>query len=141
MKIVILDGYTENPGDLSWDGFAVLGDLTVYEHTPANETVSRIGDSEIVITNKTPITADTFAACPQIRYVGVLATGYNVVDIQAARQRSIVVANVPTYGTMAVAQHTFALLLELCITWDITTARCRRDAGPTDAIFASGIIR
>lgn len=113
MKIVILDGYTENPGDLSWDGFAVLGDLTVYEHTPANEIVSRIGDSEIVITNKTPITEQTFAACPQIGYVGVLATGYNVVDVKAARQRGIVVTNVPTYGTMAVAQHTFALLLEL----------------------------
>ena len=114
MKIVILDGHTENPGDLSWDGFAALGDLTVYEHTPSAEIIPRIGDAEIVITNKTPITAQTFAACPQIRYVGVLATGYNVVDVEAARQRGIVVANVPTYGTMAVAQHTFALLLELC---------------------------
>ena len=114
MNIVILDGYTENPGDLSWDGFAALGDLTVYEHTPSDEIIPRIGDAEIVITNKTPITAQTFAACPQIRYVGVLATGYNVVDVEAARQRGIVVANVPTYGTMAVAQHTFALLLELC---------------------------
>ena len=114
MKIVILDGYTENPGDLSWDGFAALGDLTVYDRTPADDIIPRIGDAEIVITNKTPITAQTFAACPQIRYVGVLATGYNVVDVEAARQRGIVVANVPTYGTMAVAQHTFALLLELC---------------------------
>jgi len=114
MKIIILDGYTENPGDLSWDGFAALGDLTVYDHTPAEQIVPRIGDAEIVITNKTPITAQTFAACPQIRYVGVLATGYNVVDTEAARERSIVVANVPTYGTAAVAQHTFALLLELC---------------------------
>ena len=114
MNIVILDGYTENPGDLSWDGFAALGNLTVYEHTPTNEIVSRIGDAEIVITNKTPITGKTFAACPQIGYVGVLATGYNVVDVEAARQRGIVVTNVPTYGTMAVAQHTFALLLELC---------------------------
>jgi len=114
MKIIILDGYTENPGDLSWDGFAALGELTVYDHTPANEIISRIGDAEIVITNKTPISAQTFAACPNIRYVGVLATGYNVVDIEAARERGIVVANVPTYGTAAVAQHTFALLLELC---------------------------
>ena len=114
MKIVILDGYTENPGDLSWDGFAALGDLAVYEHTPEDEIIRRIADAEIVITNKTPITAQTFAACPQIRYVGVLATGYNVVDVEAARRRGIAVANVPTYGTMAVAQHTFALLLELC---------------------------
>ena len=114
MKIVILDGYTENPGDLSWDGFAALGELTVYEHTPVDAIITRIGDAEIVITNKTPMTAQTFDACPQIRYVGVLATGYNVVDVEAARQRSIVVTNVPTYGTMAVAQHTFALLLELC---------------------------
>ncbi len=114
MKIVILDGYTENPGDLSWDGFAALGDLTVYYRTPSDDIIPRIGDAEIVITNKTPVSAQTFAACPQIRYVGVLATGYNVVDIQAARERSIVVANVPTYGTAAVAQHTFALLLELC---------------------------
>jgi len=114
MKIVILDGFTENPGDLSWDGFAALGELTVYDHTPADEIISRIGDAEIVITNKTPITAQTFGACPQIRYVGVLATGYNVVDVQSARERGIVVANVPTYGTAAVAQHTFALLLELC---------------------------
>ena len=114
MKIVLLDGYTENPGDLSWEGFAALGELTVYDHTSANEIIPRIGDAEIVITNKTPMTAQTFDACPQIRYVGVLATGYNVVDVEAARQRGIVVTNVPTYGTMAVAQHTFALLLELC---------------------------
>ena len=114
MKIIILDGYTENPGDLSWDGFAALGELTVYDHTPAEEIIPRIGDAEIVITNKTPITAQTLDACPQIRYVGVLATGYNVVDTVAARERGIAVANVPTYGTAAVAQHTFALLLELC---------------------------
>ncbi len=114
MKIVILDGYTENPGDLSWDGFAALGELTVYDHTPADDIAARIGDAQIVITNKTPISAQTFAACPGIRYVGVLATGYNVVDVEAARQRGIAVTNVPTYGTAAVAQHTFALLLELC---------------------------
>ena len=114
MKIVILDGYTENPGDLSWDGFAAQGELTVYEHTMAEDIIPRIGDAEIVITNKTPVTAQTLSACPQIRYVGVLATGYNVVDIAAARERGIVVTNVPTYGTAAVAQHTFALLLELC---------------------------
>lgn len=114
MKIVILDGYTENPGDLSWEGFAALGELTIYEHTPLEKVAERISDAPIVITNKTPISADILERCPQIRYVGVLATGYNVVDVQTARQHGIVVANVPAYGTMAVAQHTFALLLELC---------------------------
>lgn len=114
MKIVILDGYAENPGDLSWDGFAALGDLTVYDRTPADQIISRIGDAEIILTNKTPVTADTLAACPQARYIGVLATGYNVVDVAAARERGVVVANVPAYGTAAVAQHVFALLLELC---------------------------
>lgn len=114
MNIVILDGYTENPGDLSWDGFAALGELTVYDHTPEEQIISRIGNAEIVITNKTPISAQTLAACPRVRYVGVLATGYNVVDTAAAREHGIVVTNVPTYGTAAVAQHTFALMLELC---------------------------
>ena len=114
MKIVILDGYTENPGDLRWEGLEKLGELTVYEHTKADEIISRIGDTELVITNKTPISAETFAACPQIKYVGVLATGYNVVDVDAARERGIVVTNIPTYGTQAVAQYVFALLLELC---------------------------
>lgn len=114
MKIVVLDGYTENPGDLSWDGLAQLGEVTVYDYTPAEEIVSRIGDAPIVLTNKTPLTAQTIAACPQLRYIGVLATGYNVVDVAAARERGIVVANVPTYGTQAVAQYVFALLLEIC---------------------------
>ena len=114
MKIVILDGYTENPGDLSWDALAALGELMVYEHTPAEDVISRIGDAQIVLTNKTPITAEVFAACPCVRYVGVLATGYNVVDVAAARKRGVVVTNVPTYGTQAVAQYVFALLLEIC---------------------------
>lgn len=114
MKIVILDGYTENPGDISWEGFEKLGELTVYDRTPADEIISRIGDSEIVITNKTPLSAITFDACTQIKYVGVLATGYDVVDIAAAREKGISVCNIPTYGTTAVAQFVFALLLELC---------------------------
>ena len=114
MKIVVLDGYAENPGDLSWDGLAALGELTVYDRTSADEIISRIADAPIVITNKTPLSAQIFAACPQIRYVGVLATGYNVVDVAAARGQGVVVTNIPSYGTAAVAQHTFALLLELC---------------------------
>jgi glycerate dehydrogenase len=114
MKIVILDGYTENPGDISWSGFEKLGDLTVYDRTPADEIIPRIGDSEIVITNKTPLSAITLDACTKIKYIGVLATGYDVVDIAAAKKKGICVSNIPTYGTTAVAQFVFALLLELC---------------------------
>ncbi|MDO4864916.1 MAG: D-2-hydroxyacid dehydrogenase [Clostridia bacterium] len=114
MKIVILDGYTENPGDLSWEGFEALGALTVYDRTPEAEIVSRIGDAEIAITNKTPITAATIASCPCLRYIGVLATGYNVVDVKAARAAGVVVTNIPTYGTQAVAQFAIGLLLEIC---------------------------
>ncbi len=117
MKIVILDGYTENPGDLSWDGFKALGELTVYDRTPVgepDEIARRIGDAEIVITNKTPLTRYVLDRCKKMQYVGVLATGYNVVDVNACREKGIVVTNIPTYGTAAVAQFAFALLLELC---------------------------
>ena len=114
MKIVVLDGYTENPGDLSWSGFESLGELTVYDRTPSDKITERIGDTPLVITNKTPISKETLMACPQIRYIGVLATGYNIVDVAAARARGIPVANVPTYGTDAVAQFAIALLLEIC---------------------------
>ncbi len=114
MKIVVLDGYTENPGDLSWDGLGNLGELTVYDRTPANLIVERIGDAEIVYTNKTPLTKATLDSCPQIRFIGVLATGYNVVDVQAAKAKGIPVANIPIYGTAAVAQMAIALLLEIC---------------------------
>jgi glycerate dehydrogenase len=113
-KIVILDGHTENPGDLSWEGFKALGELTVYDRTPEDKIVERIGDADIVYTNKTPITADTIDKCLNMKFIGVLATGYNVVDIAAAKQKGIPVANIPTYGTTAVAQFAFALLLEIC---------------------------
>lgn len=114
MKIVILDGHVENPGDLSWEPLAQLGELTVYDRTAPEDVVARIGDAPIVITNKTVITQAIFDACPQIRYVGVLATGFNVVDVAAAKTRGIVVTNVPAYSTQAVAQFTMALLLEIC---------------------------
>ena len=114
MKIVVLDGFAENPGDLSWEGLEKLGELTVYDRTAAEDIVSRIGDAEVVFTNKTPLTEATFAACPNIRLVSVLATGYNIVDCAAAKKRGIPVCNVPGYSTAAVAQFTFALLLELC---------------------------
>lgn len=117
MKIVILDGYCLNPGDLSWDGFAAMGEVTVYDRTPTDdesEIVRRIGDAEIVLTNKTPITRAILDRCPAVRYIGILATGYNVVDTAAARARNIPVCNVPGYGTASVAQLTIALLLEIC---------------------------
>lgn len=117
MKIVILDGYTENPGDLTWKGFEELGDLVVYDRTSLtdmNEVITRIGDAEIVITNKTPITKEVFKACTSIKYVGVLATGYNVVDVDFAKELNIPVSNIPSYGTEAVGQFAIALLLEIC---------------------------
>lgn len=116
MKIVILDGYTENPGDLSWDAMAALGELTVYDRTSHTDEVvaERIGDAELVITNKTPVSRAAMDACPNVRYIGVLATGYNIVDVAAATEKDIVVTNIPTYGTNAVGQFAIALLLELC---------------------------
>ncbi len=114
MKIVVLDGYTLNPGDISWSGFEKLGDFTCYDRTPTDKIIERIGDAEAAITNKTPLNSGTIRACPNLKYIGLLATGYNVVDIAAARARSIAVANIPTYGTAAVAQYVFALLLEVC---------------------------
>ncbi len=114
MKIVILDGHAVNPGDLSWDCFQAFGDVTVYEFTEEHQIIDRIGDAQIVLTNKTPLTEQTFAQCPNIRLICVLATGYNAVDCQAARRRGIPVCNVPAYSTNAVAQFTFSLLLELC---------------------------
>jgi len=114
MKIVILDGYTENPGDLSWEGFERLGDLTVYDRTPVDKIIERIGDAEIVLVNKVPVTRETMDACRNIKYIGVLATGFNIVDIEAAREKGILVSNIPTYGTDAVGQFAIALLLEIC---------------------------
>lgn len=115
MKIVILDGQAVNPGDLSWDCFNQFGTVTVYQNT-VNEAdvITRIADNEIVLVNKAPITAAVLEACPAIRLVCVVATGYNVVDCQAARAKGIPVCNVPSYGTNAVAQFTIALLLEIC---------------------------
>lgn len=117
MKIVILDGYTENPGDLSWGGLEALGELTVYDRTPLNdeaEIIRRVGDAEAVFTNKTPLSARVFEACIGLQYVGVLATGYNVVDVAAAKASGVTVSNIPTYGTAAVGQFAIALLLEIC---------------------------
>ena len=117
MKIVVLDGYTENPGDLSWGELEKLGELTVYDRTSLtdeNESIERIGDAEAIYTNKTPITKKIIEACPNLKFIGVLATGYNVVDVDAAKEHGIAVCNIPTYGTDAVAQFAIALLLEVC---------------------------
>jgi len=113
-KIVVLDGYTLNPGDLSWRDLEALGQLKVYDRTPVAEVSVRIGDADCVFTNKTPMTREILAECPSVKYIGVLATGYNVVDIAAARQKGVVVTNIPTYGTSSVAQFAIALLLEIC---------------------------
>ena len=114
MKIVVLDGYTLNPGDISWEGLEALGEVTVYDRTKPEEVVERIGDAEVVYTNKTPITRETLDQCGNIRFIGVLATGYNIIDIEAAKEKGIPVSNIPTYGTAAVSQFAIALLLELC---------------------------
>lgn len=117
MKIVVLDGYTLNPGDLDWDGLNALGEVTVYDRTSltdVQEVIERVGDAEVVYTNKTPMPKAVFDACPNIKFVGVLATGYNVVDVAAAKEKGIPVTNIPTYGTAAVGQFAIAMLLEIC---------------------------
>lgn len=111
MKICILDGYSVNPGDLTWDKIRNLGETTVYERTAPSQIVDRAGDAEIILTNKVPLDSDTLSRLPRLRYIGVLATGYNIIDTSAAASRSIVVANIPAYSTMSVAQMVFAHLL------------------------------
>ena len=116
MKLVILDGYAENPGDLSWDALAAFGELTVYDRTPDDdaEILRRIGDAAVVFTNKCPLRRAVIEACPNLGLISVLATGYNVVDVACAREKGIPVSNVPSYGTAAVGQFAIALLLEIC---------------------------
>ena len=117
MKIVVLDGYTENPGDLGWDSLKALGELKVYDRTPFNdnrEIAKRIGDAEVVFTNKTPINKEIIDNCPNLKFISLLSTGYNVVDISYAKTKGIPVSNIPTYGTDSVSQFAIALLLEIC---------------------------
>ena len=114
MHIVVLDGYAVNPGDLSWKGLELLGDVTVYDRTPADQIYERAKEAEVLLTNKTPLSAEMLSRLPRLRYVGVLATGYNVVDVKAARELGIAVTNVPAYSTPSVVQMTFSLLFALC---------------------------
>jgi glycerate dehydrogenase len=114
MKLVVLDGYTLNPGDLNWEGIKKFGNLEVHDRTPESLIVERCQGAEIIFTNKTPIRESVLSQLPNLKYIGVLATGYNVVDVDYAKTRGVAVANVPGYGTASVVQMTFALLLELC---------------------------
>jgi glycerate dehydrogenase len=113
MKIVVLDHPRENPGEINWSKLSQFGDVTIYPRTPADKLVEAIGDAEIVFTNKSPITRQVIEACPSVRFISIIATGYNTVDIEAAREHGILVSNVPSYGTGAIAQHAIALLLEI----------------------------
>ena len=113
MNIVVLDGFTLNPGDISWAELQALGDCEIYERTAAGDVIRRAAEAEILLTNKTELTSQQFQSLPQLKYIGITATGTNVVDLAAARERNILVSNVPAYGTRSVAQTTLALLLEL----------------------------
>lgn len=115
MRLTVLDGYCLNPGDLSWDGLRELVELQLHDRTPPGEALERSRGSQLLMTNKTPLPRQVLDHLPDLRYIGVLATGYNIVDVAAAREKGIVVTNIPTYGTMSVAQHSIALLLELAI--------------------------
>ncbi len=114
MKIVVLDGYALNPGDLSWDALKQLGEVVIYERTPNDQVLERSKDAEILLSNKTPLGGDIIKQLPSLKFIGLLATGFNVIDIETAKKQSVTVANVPGYGTDSVVQMTFALLLELC---------------------------
>lgn len=142
MKIVVLDGYTLCPGDLNYDELRAFGELTVYERTAPCDVVGRIGDAEIVLVNKVQMTRAVMEACPAIRYIGVLATGYNVVDVEAAAEKGIIVTNVPAYSTQAVAQHTFALLLA-CMSrvheYDAEVKRGAWQASPDFCFYAGAM--
>jgi glycerate dehydrogenase len=113
MNIVVTDGYTLNPGDLSWERVSAFGELTVYDRTPVDLIVERCKDADIVLTNKVPFSKETIAALPKLKLISLLATGYNVIDTVSAKEHGIVVCNAPAYGTASVAQHVFALLLEI----------------------------
>lgn len=133
MKIVVLDGYALNPGDLSWDGLKALGELTVHDRTAAEDTAGRVKGAAAVFTNKTTLPGELLKTLPELKYIGVLATGYNIVDVAAAKSLGIAVTNIPTYGTASVAQHAFALLLELALHVGLHEEAVRKGEWATNA--------
>jgi glycerate dehydrogenase len=135
MKIVILDGYSSNPGDLSWQGLEAMGQVTVYDRTAANQTTERAAEADIILTNKVVIGRKEIAALPCLKYIGVLATGYNVVDVEAAHERGIIVTNVPAYSTKSVAQMVFAHLLTVTNRTEHYAAQNRQGRWTTNADF------
>lgn len=137
MKIVVLDRPLENPGELDWSALNAFGDVTIYDRSAPEEVIPRIGDAEIVMLNKAVITEETLLACPNLRFISVIATGYNTVDVEAAARRGIPVANVPSYGTEAIAQHAIALLMEITnhVAHHDKEVRKLRRTGPNDWCF------
>ena len=121
LKLTILDGHAVNPGDLPWDDFTKIADVTVFERTPANQIIERIADSDAIFLNKISITEEILSACPNLKYIGVLATGYNVIDLAAAKKHGVTVTNIPAYSTDSVAQHTFSFIL------NFTNKVCKHD--------------
>lgn len=115
MNIVVLDGYTLNPGDISWEGIEKLGDITIYDRTPVDKVIERSAGAEVIFTNKTPVSEEAINELTSLKFIGVLATGYNIVNTEAAKAKGVIVSNVPGYGTNSVVQMTIALLLELCL--------------------------
>lgn len=142
MRIVVIDGHTLNPGDLSWKELDNYGDVTMYDRTPVDEITERCRNAEIILTNKVPITGSTIEAAKDLKLICVTATGYNIVDIEAATRRKIPVCNVPNYGTSSVAQHTFALILELanCVGANSLSVRQGDWERSPDFCFSKGLI-
>lgn len=141
MKIVVLDGFAANPGDLSWEGLKALGECTIYDRTAPEEVLERAAGAEVILTNKVIINADHMAALPELKYIGVLATGYNVVDTAAAKERGIIVTNIPAYSTASVAQWYLRIFSISASKYSTTRKKCIKAAGQTTRISASGILR
>ncbi|MEO7046278.1 MAG: D-2-hydroxyacid dehydrogenase [Ferruginibacter sp.] len=136
MKIVVLDAYALNPGDLSWSQLEALGETDIYERSSATETPQRIADADIVLTNKALLTEDIINNAARLQYIGVMATGYNIVDVNAAHKRNITVSNVPSYSTVSVAQLTFAIMLELCVHTSLYAESVRNGEWPRSKDFS-----
>ncbi len=142
MKIVILDGFAANPGDISWEGIKALGECTIYDRTAPEEVLERAAGAEVILTNKVIINADHMAALPELKYIGVLATGYNVVDTAAAKERGIIVTNIPAYSTASVAQMVFAHILNISLNkCSATRKKSTKVVGPTTRISVFGTLR